>query len=77
MENNSIGDKMLRAVLQDDRLIRFGEYDPNDYRSLNQALYSENCIVCAVAKIIDRGRDKDASENEIYKEVSDYLKRSI
>ena len=76
MEYNSIGDKMLRAVLLDEKLMEFGEYGPEDCRSLAQALASDNCIVCAVARIIDRGR-MNATENEIYKEVSEYLKRSI
>lgn len=76
MEHNSIGDKMLRAVLLDEKLMEFGEYGPEECTSLVQALSSENCIVCAVAKIIDRGQSK-YSESEIYKEVNDYLKRTI
>lgn len=76
MEHNSIGDKMLRAVLLDEKLMAFGEYGPEECTSLVQALSSDNCIVCAVAKIIDRGQMK-YSENEIYKEVSEYLKRTI
>jgi hypothetical protein len=76
MEYNSIRDKMLRAVLKDDSLISFGEYDPDEYRSIAQALASENCIVNAVAQIIDMGADR-SSEGEIYKVVSEYLKRSI
>lgn len=76
MEHNSIGDKMLRAVLLDEKLMAFGEYGPEQCQSLSQALYSDNCIVCAVARIIDGGR-RNATENEIYKEVSEYLKRTI
>ena len=54
----------------------FGEYGPEDCQSLAQALSSDNCIVNAVARIIDRGR-ANATEGEIYKEVSEYLKRTI
>ena len=76
MEYNLIGDKMLRAVLHDEKLMAFGEYGPEDCQSLAQALSSDNCIVNAVARIIDRGR-ANATEGEIYKEVSEYLKRTI
>jgi len=76
MEHNSIGDKMLRAVLLDEKLMAFGEYGPEDCTSLVEALSSDNCIVCAVAKIIDRGQLK-YNDNEIYREVSEYLKRMI
>ena len=76
MEHNSIADKMLRAVLLDEKLMAFGGYTAADCTCINQAIYSENCIVSAVAKIIDRGR-YNATEGEIYKEVSEYLKRTI
>lgn len=76
MEHNSISDKMLRAVLLDEKLMEFGGYTAADCTSIAQALYSDNCIVSAVARIIDRGNSA-ASESEIYKEVSEYLKRTI
>ena len=76
MEYNSIGDKMLRAVLNDEKLMEYGGYGPEECTSLVQALASDNPIVNAVAKIIDRGRS-GLSESEIYKEVSEYLKRSL
>ena len=71
-----VGDKMLQAVLMDEKLMAFGEYSPEECASLVRALSSDNCIVNAVAKIIDRGRSK-ASETEIYREVSEYLKSNI
>lgn len=76
MVNNSNADKMLRAVLLDEKLMAFGGYTTADFTSLAQALYSDNCIVNAVARIIDRG-STTATEGEIYKEVNDYLKRTI
>ena len=76
MAVKSVGDKMLQAVLMDEKLMAFGEYTPDECTSLAQALSSDNCIVNAVAKIIDRGRD-GASETEIYREVSEYLKSNI
>ena len=76
MAGKSIGDKMLQAVLMDEKLMAFGEYSPDECTSLVRALSSDNCIVNAVARIIDRGR-MNASETEIYREVSEYLKSNI
>ena len=76
MAGKSVGDKMLQAVLMDEKLMAFGEYTPDECTSLVQAHSSDNCIVNAVAKIIDRGR-LGASETEIYREVSEYLKSNI
>ena len=76
MGHDSIADKMLRAVLLDEKLMAFGDYSPSECQSLAQALSSDNCIINAVARIIDGGRS-NYTENEIYKEVSDYLKRMI
>ena len=76
MAAQSVGDKMLQAVLMDEKLMAFGEYTPDECTSLVQALSSENCIVSAVAKIIDRGRS-GGSETEIYREVSEHLKTNI
>lgn len=76
MAVQKIGDKMLQAVLLDEKLMAFGEYTPDECTSLVQALSSDNCIVSAVAKIIDRGR-MGASETEIYREVNEYLKSNI
>lgn len=67
---------MLQAVLMDEKLMAYGEYTPDECTSLVRALSSENCIVNAVAKIIDRGR-MNATETEIYREVSEYLKSNI
>ena len=71
------GDKMLEAVLLDEKLMRFGGYEPHECLSLDRALVSDNCIVSAVAKIIERTFETGSNPNEIYKEVSDYLKKTI
>ena len=76
MAAQSVGDKMLQAVLLDEKLMAFGDYTPDECTSLVRALSSDNCIVNAVAKIIDRGR-LGASETEIYREVSEFLKSNI
>ena len=67
---------MLLAVLNDEALMEYGEYGPEECTSLVQALSSDNYVVNAVARIIARGQE-ELSENEIYKEVNDYLKRMV
>ena len=71
------GDKMLEAVLLDEKLMKLGGYEPHECLSLDRALVSDNCIVSAVAKIIERTFETGSNPNEIYKEVSDYLKHTI
>lgn len=70
------GDKILQAVLSDERLCEFAGYNPADFDTITDALDSDNSIVCAVAKIID-GSERKATEKEIYNEVSNYLKQNI
>lgn len=70
------GDKILQAVLSDQRLSKYAEYSPADFETISDALNSENRIVCAVAKIID-GNERKLTEKEIYNEVSNYLKKKI
>ena len=69
-------DKMLQTVLSDEKLIAYGEYNVADYETIDQALNADNAIVVAVAKIIS-GLRRNSSENEIYNEVSNYLKNNI
>lgn len=69
-------DRMLQIVLSDERLIAFGEYNIADYDTIVQALASDNATVVAVAKIINGLRSK-YSENEIYNEVSNFLKNNL
>lgn len=69
-------DRMLQIVLNNEQLIAYGEYNVADYETVDQALNADNPIVVAVAKIIN-GLRKNSSENEIYNEVSNYLKNNI
>lgn len=68
-------DRMLQTVLSDEKLIVFGEYNVADYETIDQALNADNPVVVAVAKIIN-GLRRNSSENEIYNEVSNYLKNN-
>lgn len=69
-------DRMLQIVLSDERLVAYGEYNVADYDTIDQALASDNATVVAVAKIINGLRNK-YSENEIYNEVSNFLKNNL
>lgn len=69
-------EKMLEAVLTDSQLINFGGYNPSEINSIYQAIDSDNYVVSTVARIILRSSD-EASNREIYKEVTEYLKKSV
>ena len=68
-------DRMLQTVLSNEKLIAYGEYNVANYETIDQALNADNPIVVAVAKIIN-GLRRNSSENEIYNEVSSYLKNN-
>lgn len=72
--NNS--DKMLEAVLTDPDLMAFGEYNPSEITSIYQAIDCDNVVVSTVAQIIKRSAEQ-ATEREIYKEITEYLKRNV
>lgn len=69
-------DKMLEAVLTNPDLMEYGNYGPEDITSVYQAIASDNTIVSTVAQIIKRTAD-EATEKEIYKEVTEYLKKNV
>lgn len=69
-------DKMLEAVLTDPDLMKFGNYNPSEIMSIYDAVDSDNVVVSAVAQIIKRSSEQ-ATERELYKEVTEYLKRNV
>lgn len=72
----SNNDKMLQAVLLNERLMKVGNYTPADIGTLYTSLDSDNYIINAVAQIIKRAGE-GASERELWKEINDYLKRNV
>ena len=74
--NQSNGDKILQAVIADERLVNFYGYNPNDYNRVVDALDSDVVVIQAIAKIIFR-HEQGASEREIYNEVSNFLNSKI
>lgn len=69
-------DKMLRIVLSDEKLIEYGNYNPEDYNTVDEALCSDNPIVVAVAKLIN-GVQRNYTPKEIYDEVRNYLTTNL
>ena len=69
-------DKMLEAVLTDPDLMKFGNYSPADIQSIYQAVSSDNIVVSAVAQIVQKSSE-GATEKEIYKEVTEFLKKNV
>lgn len=76
MEFISNDDKMLEAVLLDPKLMEFGKYERAEITSVFQALDSDNVVVSAVARIISCSSEGD-NENEIYKQISTFLKQNV
>lgn len=68
--------KILEAILLDEKLMEYGQYEPSEISSLEYALGSENAIVSAVAAIVD-GLSEDMSEKDIYNTVNDLLKKKL
>ena len=65
-------DKLLKAVLKEPVLCKFGEYDPEDYQTVDDAIVSDNEVVSAVGRIIDR-QSSQVSDKDIYREVCNHL----
>lgn len=73
MTNN---EKILQAVLLDERLMEFGGYTSEDIGNIYQAMDSENYVISTVAQIINR-TNEGTTERELWKEINDYLKRNV
>ena len=69
-------DRILKSVLDDDELTKFGNYSTVEYSDIETALASDNSVVATVAKII-KGKADARSDKEIYMEISNYLKTHL
>ena len=69
-------DKMLQAVLLDEKLMKFGNYKPSEISTIEQALDSDNYVINVVAQIIKR-IGEGASEKELWKEINKYLNDNV
>ncbi len=73
---NESYNKILEAVLLDEKLREYAQYEPSEISSLEYALDSKNAIVSAVATIVE-GLSEEMSEKEIYNTVNDLLKKKL
>jgi hypothetical protein len=69
-------EKILHAVLLDEKLMEFGGYTAEDIGNIYQAIESDNYVISTVAQIISR-TSEGATERELWKEINDYLKRNV
>ena len=69
-------DKVLQSVLQDEKLVEACPFNPSDYETVDDALQSDNYLVCTIAKIIE-GKSEDKTDKQLYNEINDYLNRKI
>ena len=46
------GDKILQAVIADEQLINFYGYNPDDFRSISDALNSDISVIQTIAQMI-------------------------
>ena len=69
-------EKMLNAVLLNEKLMKAGEYEPADFSSFDVALVSDNPVVQTVARII-QSHSQGGTETSIYNEILDYLKKKL
>lgn len=65
-------DKLLQAVLKEPVLCKFGEYEPDDYQTVDDAIDADNEVVSAVGRIIER-HTSNVSDRDIYREVCNHL----
>lgn len=71
-------DRMLQKVLNDVDLMKYYDYSPDDFRSVQDALNAEKPIIQAVAKIIRLIKNDDTSkQREVYLEVFNDLKNNL
>lgn len=69
-------DKIFKAVIEDENLIKLGNYNPDDYDEVLRCLDDDNLTIATVAKIVHY-QSKKHSEKEIYKEVTNFLKNNL
>jgi hypothetical protein len=72
-------ERMLNAVLSDERLCKEYDIDPSEYTDLDDALSSDNPVVVAVAKIIGdlKGSNEQSTFSRLYKELFNYLNDNL
>lgn len=68
-------ERMLRMVLDNQKLQELYDYDKSEYEDLRMALYSDNIVVATVARIIKEytGSTDESDKKKVYMTVFNYL----
>lgn len=69
-------DRVLQSVLQDEKLAEACPFNSFDYETVDDALQSDNYLVCTIAKIIE-GKNEDKTDKQLYNEINNYLNGKI
>ena len=69
-------DRVLQSVLQDEKLAKTCPFNPSDYETVDDALQSDNYLVCTIAKIIE-GKSENKTDKQLYNEINNYLTGKI
>ena len=69
-------DRVLQSVLQDEKLAKTCPFNPSDYETVDDALQSDNYLVCTIAKIIE-GKSENKTDKQLYNEINNYLNGKI
>lgn len=69
-------DRVLQSVLQDEKLAKMCPFNPSDYETVDDALQSDNYLVCTIAKIIE-GKSENKTDKQLYNEINNYLNGKI
>lgn len=69
-------ESMLKIILDDEDLTKYGGYEKSSYRTLDDAFSSDNVIVVTVAKLIS-GQNSNLTRTAIYNEVFNYLTNNL
>lgn len=69
-------DRVLQSVLQDEKLAEVLPFNPDDYETIEDALLSDNYLVCTIAKIIE-GKNEEKTDKQLYNEINNYLNGKI
>ena len=68
--------RVLQSVLQDEKLAKTCPFNPSDYETVDDALQSDNYLVCTIAKIIE-GKSENKTDKQLYNEINNYLNGKI
>ena len=72
----SNGDRILQAVLSNEKLSQLGEYTPTGEETISDALSSSNPVIKAVAMIIDC-LENGNTQKETYTQVTQFLTQTL